>query len=408
MAGSLGCVAMGLVLLVGCGTSSGARPPPESVLTQDASKQPCAEASSCRDTLKALSRVPAVSACDSQQRAEVARRACALGVGEGCTELGRIAEGDSARALFQRACEQGDGEGCARHALTMHLGEGVPRDEAAGREEFQEACDKYPEVACGIAVLGLAEDARRRNASPEQEWLALFAQRGCDAGDGLACRFLGNAFHEGWGVSQDVSKAFELYARACEAGDGTACANQGVLSLQSGVGETGEAPRADDLFTRGCALGSSEACRLLMVETLQHRGGVKDDAAQRALFRQACDHGAAMGCLALYDALRHHPSGPGTWLELPGLLERACRFGEAQACEFLDDVSRVSRRQCEAGSASACGVLGALLLSGPGSESEATEGLHFLQRACQEGDAASCSLVLELAPRSDELTCRSR
>ncbi|MFL5354180.1 tetratricopeptide repeat protein [Archangium sp.] len=395
---------MGLFVLVGCGTSSGAVRPLEPAPTGDTASALCAEAASCRDTLKALLRVPATSACDTQKRTEVARRACALGVGEGCTQLGRV-EGEASRDLFQRACEQGDGEGCARHGLSTLLGEGAPRDEAAGRAELQEACDKHPEVGCGIAVLGLTEDARRRDASPEQELLALFAQRGCDAGDGLACRFLGEAFHEGLGVSRDAGKAFELYARACEAGNGAACANEGVLSLQSGAGAS---TRADDLFTRGCALGSSEACRLLMVETLEHRGGMKDDATQRALFREACDRGAAVGCLALYDALRHQPAENGTRLELPGLLKRACRLGEARACEFLDDVSRVSQRQCGAGSAPACGVLGALLLSEPTVESEATEGMRFLQRACQEGDAASCALVLEVAPRSSALTCRSR
>lgn len=397
-------LAMGLFVLVGCGTSSGAVRPPAPAPTGDTASQVCADAANCRDTLKALLRVPAPSACDAQQRTEVARRACDLGVGEGCTQLG-LTEADAARDLFQRACEHGDGEGCARHGLSTLLGEGVPRDETAGRAELQAACDNHPDVACAIAMVGLMEESRRTHSTPEYEWLALFAQRGCDAGDDLACRFLGDAFHEGLGVSRDVGKAFELYARACEAGNGAACANEGVLSLRSGAGESA---RADDLFTRGCSLGSSEACRLLMVETLEHHGGVKDDAAQRALFREACDRGAAVGCLALYDALRHRPVEPGTRLELPGLLKRACRLGEAQACEFLDDISRVSQRQCAAGSAPACGVVGALLLSEPLTESETTEGMHILQGACQAGDATSCGLMLEVAPRSGSLTCRSK
>jgi TPR repeat protein len=400
-------LAMGLFVLVGCGTSRGtvyAGQAPEVA----APKESCSDATSCRDTLRALRSSTPTSACELRDHAEVAERACTLGVAEGCTELGRLQQGDASRSLFQRACELGDGEGCARHALSTLLGEGVLRDEATGRAELQDACDKYPRAACGLAAIGLGEDARRRGASPEDEWIALFAQRGCDAGDGLACRLLGDAFQAGRGVSQDSGKAFELYARACEAGNGTACANEGVLSLQPGAEGAGDATHADDLFSRGCALGSSEACRLLVVETLQHRGGVKDDAAQRALFRQACERGAGVGCLALYDALRHQPREASAPLELPGLLKRACRFGEAQACEFLEDISRLSQRQCGEGSASACGVLGALLLSEPTLDSEAAQGMRFLQRACLEGDATSCTLVRDLAPDADALSCRSR
>jgi hypothetical protein len=338
-------------------------------------------------------------------------------VGEGCTELGRLAlaglgeqgrpDPGTARSLFRQACEQGDGEGCARHALSTLLGEGVLRDEATGRAELRDACDKHPREACGIAALGLGEDARRRGVSPESEWIALFAQHGCDAGDGLSCQLLGDAFHAGVGVSQDIRKAFELYARACDAGNGTACASQGVLSLQSGDGESASATRAAELFSRGCALGSSEACRLFVLEAREHGGNAKEDAAREALFRQACDRGAAMGCLALYDVLRHKPPEPGASLELPGLLKRACRFGEASACEFLEDVSRVAWRQCGAGAAPACGVLGALLLSSPSTGRDATEGLRLLEQACQDGNAVSCTLARGMVPRPSALTCRS-
>ncbi|QRK04822.1 sel1 repeat family protein [Archangium violaceum] len=396
---------MGLFVLTGCGTSHGSFHPGSAPGRED-SKQACSDATSCRDTLRALRDVTPLSPCELRTRAEIASRACDLGVAEGCTTLGRMEPGH-ARDLFQRACELGDGEGCARKGLFTLLGEGALQDASTGLAELQAACDAYPRAACGIAALGLGEDARRRGSEPEWEWIALFAQRGCDAGDGLACRLLGDAFQAGQGVSQDMGKAFELYARACEAGNGMACADQGMISLRYGAEEAGELPRADDLFSRGCALGSSEACRLLVVESLSMQEGMRDDASRQALFRQACDRGAAMGCLALYDSLRNQPRAPGAPLELPGLLKRACRFGETQACEFLEDISRVSQRQCGAGSAKACGVLGALMLSQPTFGSEVVDGMRILQRACLEGDASSCSLVRELAPRSDELTCRS-
>ncbi len=413
-------IALGLFYFTGCGTSREATLPPGSTLTQDTSalsvpERVCSDAANCREALRELREVTPESSCALRERLGVARSACLLGVAEGCTELGRAelwrAEaGDgaalhTARALFQRACEQGDGEGCARHALMTLLGQGVARDEAAGLAELQDACDKSPEVACGLGASGLGEDARRREVSPEHEVIALYAQRGCDAGDGLSCRVLGDAFREGHGVSQDLDKAIGLYQRACEAGNGTACAREGVLSLQF-QGLPG-APRADDLFSRGCELGSSEACRMRVLMTLQQHGGEEDEAARQALFRQACDRGAAVGCLALYDVLRHKLPEPGVALQLPGLLKRACQFGETQSCEFLEALSRVSQEKCEAGSASACGVLGGLLVSTPALEFEAVEGMQLLHRACGAGDAASCELLRDATPRSDERTCRS-
>lgn len=413
-------IALGLFFLPGCGTSRGVTLPPDPTATQDsralaAPERACSDTASCREALLALRAVTPESSCEVRQRVEVARSACLVGVAEGCTELGRAelwgvrAESGSdlytARSLFRRACEQGDGEGCARHALTTLLGQGVPRDEVAGLAELQEACDRYPGVACGIGAGGLAEDARQREVPLEHEVIALFAQRGCDAGDGLSCRLLGDAFREGLGVSQDIEKAIGLYQRACEAGNGTACASEGLISLQSG-GIPG-APRADDLFSRGCELGSPEACRMRVLRTLQHRGSEEDEVTRRALFRQACDRGAAVGCLALYDVLRHQPPEPGAPLQLPGLLKRACRLGESQACEFLEEVSRMSQEKCSEGSASACGVLGGLLVSSPALELESVEGMQLLHRACREGDAVSCELVRDLAPRSDERTCRS-
>ncbi|WP_224370441.1 tetratricopeptide repeat protein [Hyalangium versicolor] len=406
--------ALALIALVGCSASREAVQPTPT-LAEAAPAPACADASSCRNSLRKLREVPLTSQCELQERATLAKTACDLGVAEGCTVLGRMAlaglggqnvpEPGTARSLFQRACEQGDGEGCARHALSTLLGDGILQDVATGQAELQEACDKHPRSACGIAALGLAENAHRSGSALDGEWIALFAQRGCDAGDGLACQLLGDAFRAGTGVSQDTGKAFALYARACEAGNGTACANQGMLSLQSSEGETGKAPGADALFSRGCALGSSEACRLLVLENQETQGDVKDAASQEALFRQACDRGAAMGCLALYDTIKRRQPDRGASLEMPGLLKRACRLGEARACEFLEEVSRVAWRQCGAGAAPACGVIGALLLSAPSTGSEASEGLRILEHACQDGDATSCRLARG-APRPNALSCR--
>jgi len=387
-----------LLVLVGCGAvrSQGLAP---------ASSAPAALSA------PAVSGPPDDTPCDERGRT---RAACEAGEAGACTRLGREAltgmgledgpDPAAARAFFQRACDGGDGEGCARHALSTLLGEGVARDEDAGRAALRAACERTPRAACGLAAAGLAEDARRQKTPGEAEWVALFAQEGCHAGDGFACRLLGDVFLEGRGLSADSGKAFSLYARACEAGDGEACADQGALLR---LWEPGEAARADGLLSRGCELGSPAACGRLVLQALHSSADAGEERGRRALFTWACDQGAAVGCLALYDALRHEPGQVGSSLQLPALLKRACQLGEERACGFLEDVSRVAGPACAAGSASSCGVMGALLLSAPHREREAREGRWLLRRACEAGDGASCTLMDDTQPRGDGWSCRS-
>ncbi|WNG17390.1 tetratricopeptide repeat protein [Cystobacter fuscus] len=401
-------LSLGLAL-GGCATA-----PPMSTLAPEPSPEVCANAAGCREALRDSPR-DTLSECEVRRRVELTRRACALDVAEGCTELGRweirglVKEQGPDRAaaseLFQRACTLGDGEGCALKALMTLRGQGVARDAVAARAGLQDACDRFPGSACGLAVEGLAEETLREGTEPEWEWMALFAQRGCDAGDALSCRILGEAFYSGRGVAQDADKAASLYARACEAGDGEACARQGMLLRAEGPWAE---PRAEQLLSRGCELGSPEACRLTVLETLDAQGRQENTADRRALFRHACDRGAALGCLALYDELRGEPLAPRPVFELPGLLKRACLLGAGQACEFLDEVSQAAQPRCASGSASACGVLGVLLLSPPLRQGESIEGERLLHVACEGGDVASCKGLSELSGASGDLTCRSR
>ncbi|WNG26948.1 sel1 repeat family protein [Cystobacter fuscus] len=411
---SVALLTLGLTL-VGCATAPPRTPlVPEAASPAVSSPEVCTDAANCREALRNSPR-DTLSECEVQRRVELARRACALDVAEGCTELGRwetrglVKEGGPdlhvASDLFQRACALGDGEGCALRALMTLRGQGVARDAGAARAGLQDACDRFPGSACGLAVQGLAEEALRGGTEPEWEWMALFAQRGCDAGDGLSCRILGEAFYSGRGIAQDTDKAAGLYARACEAGDGEACARQGMLLRAEGPWAE---PRAEQLLSRGCELGSPEACRLTVLETLDSQGSSKNAADRRALFRHACDRGAALGCLALYDELRDEPLAPRPVFELPGLLKRACLLGAGQACEFLDEVSQAARPRCASGSASACGVLGVLLLSPPLRQGESTEGERLLHAACEGGDLASCKGLSERSGASEDLTCRSR
>src|SRR5690349_17910504 len=110
---SVALLALGLTL-GGCATA----PPrtalvPEAPSAAGASPEVCADAAGCREALRDSAR-DALSECEARRRVELARRACALDVAEGCTELGRweirglVKEQgpDSAAAsgLFQRAC----------------------------------------------------------------------------------------------------------------------------------------------------------------------------------------------------------------------------------------------------------------------------------------------------------------
>lgn len=169
---------------------------------------------------------------------KAASAACEKKEGLACNILGFLSDGgrgvpvDKPRALaeFQRACSLGNGDGCANvgryheHALA-----GLNKSVSQALEWYGKACD-----------LGLAEGCHQAAAlydekGPSQDpkrAVALY-RRGCDRGSAPACNNLGWSYANGAaGLATDKQQALTLYRRACSLGNTTACSNRDGLETK--------------------------------------------------------------------------------------------------------------------------------------------------------------------------------
>lgn len=138
---------------------------------------------------------------------------------------------------FETACRQGirvaqlraiaDGRQNSEYRLQTGLcagGRGDPVACASLREELEWACKVGDVVSCNELAVLLIQSARGPFQGPENNPITLY-DRACSGGYGRACFNLATIYEAGlYGVSQDDTKARQLFARACKRGYGIACA----------------------------------------------------------------------------------------------------------------------------------------------------------------------------------------
>ena len=96
------------------------------------------------------------AAQDYQKAAELYSKACELGSGSGCSNLGfayangRGVKQDYAKAseFYAKACDMGNGGGCYNLGNLYAQGRGVKEDKNAAEKYLKKACDMEPELAC--------------------------------------------------------------------------------------------------------------------------------------------------------------------------------------------------------------------------------------------------------------------
>jgi TPR repeat protein len=91
--------------------------------------------------------------------------------------LGVARNDEKAFELWARSCQSGDPHGCAQVGFFTMRGLGTPKDEVAGREIYERACEKV--------------------------------------GGAMACANLAHLYMEGDGVETDYARAASLFERAC-------------------------------------------------------------------------------------------------------------------------------------------------------------------------------------------------
>jgi hypothetical protein len=135
---------------------------------------------------------------------------------------GQTPDPAQAARLYQRACDLGDGAACNNLGLAFQSGRGLPRDDARAFSLFELGCSR-----------GAAEGCNNQGAMYEHgsgasanlgDALRLYTQA-CRRGSALGCSNLGVLYAEGRGVATDQPEALRLFEQACNAGSSVGCNN---------------------------------------------------------------------------------------------------------------------------------------------------------------------------------------
>lgn len=280
---------------------------------------------------------------------------------------------DRAKAMeaATRACDGGEGEGC--RLLGVAAEESTPPDVDAAERHYRRACvaSMPSEVSCGaVGILSL----RRGVPVPEVERLL---ERGCNGGNGLACRALGYAVVDGRaaGGRPRERRLFEL---GCVAGDQEACSSFAWYLLSDPT--VRDLVRARDLLTTACDGGNAYGCELLGGELLTGERFTPDRGAAAARLEKACAGGRTVACETI-----------ATEIDAGGRLP-----------EDLARSARLRRERCDAKSYSACGDLALMLLAGRGVLADPAEARRLLELACDHDDGWSCGQLAALDDGKDK------
>ena len=252
------------------------------------------------------------------------------------------------------------------------------------------ACAKEAAPAKGCADVATCEaqcakDGRacrklgklRLRCQPPQFDLARAAEaytKGCDAGDASSCAALALQVQDGRGVPWDLPRAVELYRRACDGGSGVACFNLGGMYF-GGNGVAQDLPKANELMVRAekqyrvmCEGPEPDWCPNLGYLYEHGMLGPKDPTTAAGIYRKACDdRGDPDSCASL------------ALLEIDGNGVAANRDAALQRLE----------KTCRTDGALACGILARVTSPEPGTID--ARGRELLEKACDGGDAQSCS-----------------
>ena len=206
---------------------------------------------------------------------------CEGGSPGACTNLGYFFEHgegvpkDRARAveLYRRGCEGSSCRGpnlmgCVNLGRAFRDGIGVGKDATRAASIFRDACEEEPREsdvpdaaeqrwrACSLlGALHLSGDGVEKDETAGRE----LSERGCAGGDAFGCFNAAVAFSSGLGVAPDPARAAFFYGAACDAGDGEGCHESG-LAYEKGSGVPRDARRAADLFRKACSAGFAPAC----------------------------------------------------------------------------------------------------------------------------------------------------
>jgi TPR repeat protein len=222
---------------------------------------------------------------------------------DACGQLARdlIKEhADRALVAAARACDLGSGEMCSNLGVSLFTGEtGVPKDLPRAHAMFEKSCKlDYAEGCKNLGATwrdGIGVDKDLTKSLPAY-------QRACELGHAASCNEAGVQYDHGDGTATDHKRAFELFTTACKGKEGVACQNMGI-SYKTGSGVKKDLAQAYASYLQACDLDDFEGCNDAAVLIGTAKGVPKDLALKRQLYQKACDGKDELACknLAVLD-----------------------------------------------------------------------------------------------------------
>lgn len=367
----LGCLAA--MALAGCKDKSDKQAAGTAAATADDA------ATGAEDAAAAYRSCAGLDECTRRCEADDAPACAGLGLYYQDGKNGAPVDIERAIALYQRACDLGAGVGCFNLGLMYEFGSGVTPDPARAQAHYDRARAGY--------------------------------EKQCEAGGLAWCVNLAIMYEDGTGVARDLDRARAIFDDACQRGGATGCLNL-AETYRFGKGVAADPERAAAAAKRGCEIDRGETCMVLAVYYIQGVGVAPDRAKARQLFQSACDQGIYNACTRLAATMRTGDLGSEAAADhdtVFALLERACAGADSSGCEMLayelaesgprHDPARsveLFDRACQIASPHACMTMAARLYTGHGVERDLERARALAIRACKLGLTEGCQAVQQM------------
>jgi len=239
---------------------------------------------------------------------------------------------------------------------------GCRSDPTSSLAEAEKSCEAGDTSGCETLVRLLEEQCYRREAP--------------------ACARVARLYIGGRMGKIDKLKAVSAYERGCDAGDGAACKQAGAAYFRN------DPPKADQYHEKACQLGNADGC-LQMAGRMRERedpaAKAKVEELQRRaeeLYAKRCSAGEAEGCSGLGNALR--------------------RDQEDKAERYYVQAAQMWKTRCERGDYEACYRLGIAHEEETGVPMDENRARQLFEEPCAKGHHASCAELAQLAKGSDD------
>ncbi len=225
------------------------------------------------------------------------RWGCNLDWSPACHNLGVIFERGSgipvdlerAREFYGRACRLGNGKSCYNLGKTVTL----LKEETLALKYLEKGCQLGVSKSCNDmgALLERLPPARRDWKRVERAY-----ERACSSGEPLGCYNLGRLYSIKKTPLFSLQRAEEMLRKSCSQKIGLGCYHVALLYTSGIAGRLPDYQRARAYFSRACELGVPQGCNNLAVLFHRGLGGFQSLGRAQLYYKKACEMGYKPAC----------------------------------------------------------------------------------------------------------------